>query len=149
MSSSLTRIVYHCQSPFNTTWPNYIVDTKDICHSKADMWYNFFWVKRVPGQGPEQRESVKTVIYLLIVIIILIRYIIIKLLIKKRTIPAKTGNGTFNFRYFWIHWCLGFKRWILFHRCLWLSPLKSRLPARSEKRTLHRVGSSKRSDDVK
>jgi hypothetical protein len=53
----------------------------------------FFLVKRIPGQGPEQRESGKTVFYPLIVIIILISYIFIKLLIK-RTIPAKTGNGT-------------------------------------------------------
>jgi hypothetical protein len=42
-----------------------------------------FLVKRVPGRGPEQRESGETVLYLLIVIIILISYIIIK-----------TGNGT-------------------------------------------------------
>ncbi len=40
---------------------------------------NFFLVKRVPGWGPEQRESEKTVLYLQI-IIILISYIIIKLL---------------------------------------------------------------------
>ncbi len=36
-----------------------------------------FLVKRVPGQGPEQRESDKTVLYLLIVIVTLITYIII------------------------------------------------------------------------
>jgi hypothetical protein len=48
----------------------------------------------VPGQGPEQRESGKTVLYPLIVIIILISYTIIKLLIKRRTFPAKTRNGT-------------------------------------------------------
>ncbi len=48
----------------------------------------FFLVKRVPGQGPEQRESGKTVIYRIIVIIKLISNIIIKLLIKRRTIPA-------------------------------------------------------------
>jgi hypothetical protein len=40
----------------------------------------FCLVKRVPGRGPEQRESEKTVLYLQI-IIILISYIIIKLLI--------------------------------------------------------------------
>jgi hypothetical protein len=51
-------------------------------------------VKQVPGGGPEKRESDKTVLYPLRVIIILISYIIIKLLIKRRTIPAKTGNGT-------------------------------------------------------
>jgi hypothetical protein len=51
----------------------------------------FFLVKQVPGQGPEQRESEKTLLYPQI-IIILISYIIIKLL--TRTIPAKTGNGT-------------------------------------------------------
>ncbi len=58
----------------------------------------FFLVKWVPGRGPEQRESIKTVLYLLIIIIIiiLISYIIIKLLIKMRTIPAETGNGTFS-----------------------------------------------------
>jgi hypothetical protein len=41
-----------------------------------------FLVKRVPGQGPEQRESEKTVLYPQI-IIILISYIIINLLINK------------------------------------------------------------------
>jgi hypothetical protein len=50
-------------------------------------------VKKVPDRGLEQRESGKTVLYLP-VIIILISYIIIKLLIKKGTIPAKTGKGT-------------------------------------------------------
>ncbi len=40
----------------------------------------FFLVKRVPGWGPEQRESEKTVLYPQ-VIIILISYIVIKLLI--------------------------------------------------------------------
>jgi hypothetical protein len=49
-------------------------------------------VKQVPGWGPEQRESGKTVLYLLIIIIILISDIIIKLLIKMRTIPAETGK---------------------------------------------------------
>jgi len=53
-----------------------------------------FLVKLVPGRGPEQRESGKTVLYLLIINIILISYIIIKLLIKRRTIPAETGNRT-------------------------------------------------------
>jgi len=55
---------------------------------------SYFFVKRVPGQGPEQRESGKTVLYLLIVIIILISYIIIKLSNKRRTIPTETRNGT-------------------------------------------------------
>jgi hypothetical protein len=51
-------------------------------------------VKRVPGRGPEQRESGKTVLHpLVIIIIILISYIII-LLIKRRTVPAETGDGT-------------------------------------------------------
>ncbi len=54
----------------------------------------FFLVKQVPGRGTEQRESGKTVLYPLIIIITLISYIIVKLLIKRRTIPAKTGNGT-------------------------------------------------------
>ncbi len=40
-----------------------------------------FLVKRVPGQGPEQRESEKTLLYLQINI--LISYIIIKLLINE------------------------------------------------------------------
>ncbi len=54
----------------------------------------FFLVKWVPGWGSEQRESGKTVLYpLIIIIIILISYIIVKSLIKMRTIPAKTGNG--------------------------------------------------------
>ncbi len=51
-------------------------------------------VNWVPGRGPEQRESCKTVLYPLIIIVILISYIIIKLLIKMRTIPAETRNGT-------------------------------------------------------
>ncbi len=42
----------------------------------------FFLVKWVPGQGPEQRESEKTVLYLQI-IIILNNYIVIKLLINE------------------------------------------------------------------
>ncbi len=42
----------------------------------------FFLVKRVPGWGPEQRESEKTVLYPQI-IILLISYIIIKLLINE------------------------------------------------------------------
>ncbi len=56
----------------------------------------FIFVKRVQCWGPEQRESVKTVLYLLIIIIgfKLISYIAIKLFIKIRTIPAKTWNGT-------------------------------------------------------
>ncbi len=50
-----------------------------------------FLVQRVTGQGLEQRESIKTVLSPLI-IIILISYIII----KTRTIPAETKNGTFS-----------------------------------------------------
>ena len=40
--------------------------------------HRFLGVKRVPGRGPEQRESGKTVLYALIIIIIilLISYII-------------------------------------------------------------------------
>jgi hypothetical protein len=57
---------------------------------------SYFLVKRVPGRGLEWRESGKTVLYLLI-IILLISFIIIKLLIKLITILAKTGNGTPNF----------------------------------------------------
>jgi hypothetical protein len=53
-----------------------------------------FLVKKVPGRGPEQRESGKTVLYLLIIIIILISYIIITLVIKIRTITAKIRNRT-------------------------------------------------------
>jgi len=50
---------------------------------------------RVSGQGLEWRESGKAVLYLQI-IIIFISYIIIKLLIKRktRTIPAETGTQT-------------------------------------------------------
>jgi hypothetical protein len=60
-------------------------------------------VKRVPGRGQEQRESGETVLYLLIIIIILISYIIIELLIKRRTIPAKTGNETHSALFdFWL-----------------------------------------------
>jgi hypothetical protein len=55
-----------------------------------------FFIRRVPGQGPEQRQSNKTVLYLLIVIIMLIIYSIIKLLIKRRTIPAETRNKTLS-----------------------------------------------------
>ncbi len=47
-------------------------------------------LKQVPGRGPEQRESIKTVLYRLIISTILISCIIIKLLIKMRTFPAKT-----------------------------------------------------------
>jgi hypothetical protein len=54
---------------------------------------SIFFVKWVPGQGPEQRESGNTVLYPLI-IIILISYIVIKLLVKMRTVPAETGNRT-------------------------------------------------------
>ncbi len=41
------------------------------------FFQSIYLVKQVPGRGPEQRESGKTVLYLLIVIIILIIYIII------------------------------------------------------------------------
>ncbi len=34
----------------------------------------FFLVKRVPGRGPEQRESEKTILYLQIIIILIIIY---------------------------------------------------------------------------
>ncbi len=63
----------------------------------SEQTQELFLGKRVPGRGPEQRESGKTVLYLLMVIIILISYIIIKLLIKRKTIPVGTGNGTQNF----------------------------------------------------
>jgi len=55
--------------------------------------FECFFGKRVPGQGLEQRESGKTVLYPLI-IILLISDIIIKLLIKMRTISAETRKGT-------------------------------------------------------
>jgi hypothetical protein len=58
----------------------------------------FLLVKQVSGQCLEQRESGKIVLYpLFIIIIFLVRLLyigIIKLLIKMRTIPAKTGNRT-------------------------------------------------------
>ncbi len=50
-------------------------------------------MKKVPAEAWSKREYCKTVLYLLI-IIILISYIVIKLLIKRRIIPAKTGNRT-------------------------------------------------------
>ncbi len=53
----------------------------------------FFWLSGSQAED-QNKESDKTVLYLLIVIIILISYIIIKLLIKRRTILADTGNGT-------------------------------------------------------
>ncbi len=55
---------------------------------------------RVSGQGLEQTESGKTVLYRQI-IIILNRDIIIKLSIKRKTktIPAKTRNGTQNLKF--------------------------------------------------
>jgi len=59
-----------------------------------NVFYFHFLVKQVLGRGPEQRESGKTVLYPLIIIIILISYIISKSLIRRRTIPAETGNGT-------------------------------------------------------
>ncbi len=48
-----------------------------------------FLVKRVPGRGPEQRESDKTVLYPLIVVIILISYIII--IITRRVVTTESG----------------------------------------------------------
>ncbi len=63
----------------------------------------YFLVKRVHGRGLEQRESGNTILYPLIFIIFLVilLYAIIRLLIKMRTIPAKTGNGTsLSFVYF-------------------------------------------------
>jgi hypothetical protein len=50
-----------------------------------------FFGKASPRVRP---GTCKTVLYPLIIIIILISYIIIKLSIKMRTIPAKTGNIT-------------------------------------------------------
>ncbi len=66
--------------------------------AKQELLFNkpgtdFFLVQRVPDRGMEQRESGKTVLYSLIISIILIRYIIIRLSIKMRTIPAETRNG--------------------------------------------------------
>jgi hypothetical protein len=65
-------------------------------HSASNITGLVFLVKRVPDGGPEQRESIKTVLYLLIIINILICYIIIKLLIKMRTFTAKTGNSNWT-----------------------------------------------------
>jgi hypothetical protein len=69
-----------------------------------------FWV---PCWDTEQRESGKAILYLQIIIIILINYIIIKLSIKMRTIPAETGNGTslgtlFCFKFFLIPFLVNF-----------------------------------------
>jgi hypothetical protein len=43
----------------------------------SELYFFVLLVKRVPGWGQEQRESDKTVLYLLIIIIILISHIII------------------------------------------------------------------------
>jgi len=64
-----------------------------IVHSESIM---FFVVKWVSGWGVKYIESGKTTLYLQIIIILLICDIIIKLLIKMRTIPAEPGNGTPN-----------------------------------------------------
>ncbi len=61
-------------------------------------WYSFL-VKRVPGWGPEQRESEKTVLYPQIIILLMnyinIYYYMLVLNYQfRRTIPAKTRNGT-------------------------------------------------------
>ncbi len=55
----------------------------------------FFLVKRVPGRGPEQRESETTVLYLQI-IIISISYIIIKLLINENHPSQKRKRNSFK-----------------------------------------------------
>ncbi len=55
----------------------------------------FFFVTRVTGRGPEQRESEKTVLYLQI-IIILISYIIIKLLINENHPSQKRKQSSFK-----------------------------------------------------
>jgi hypothetical protein len=66
---------------------NYSFNCKIIILSPKSKQYMIalviyiFLVKRVPGQGPEQRESEKTLLYLQINI--LISYIIIKLLINE------------------------------------------------------------------
>jgi hypothetical protein len=63
--------------------------------SQGSFEFFFFLVKRVPGWGPEQRESEKTVLYPQIIILlisyIIISYIIIELLnyYLTRTIQLK------------------------------------------------------------
>ncbi len=51
------------------------------------------WLSEFQAEA-QNKESDKTELYLLIVIIIMISYIIIKLLIQRRTIPVETGNVT-------------------------------------------------------
>jgi hypothetical protein len=58
----------------------------------------FFLVKQVSGQGLEQRESEKTVLYLQI-IIMLISYIIIRLLINKNH-PSQNRKRNSNLMFF-------------------------------------------------
>jgi hypothetical protein len=57
----------------------YGMTSKQDLKFEASIKIFFFWFKRIPESGPEQRESDMTVLCLLI-IIILICYIIIKLL---------------------------------------------------------------------
>jgi hypothetical protein len=65
-----------------------------LCDLYAETFKDvLFWLSGSQAKA-QNRESDKTVLYLLIVIIILISYIIIKLLIKRRTILAETGNRT-------------------------------------------------------
>ncbi len=70
----------------NTMKPFYVQKLKWTDHVTQPLYYKlfyacgsqflwFFLVKRVPGRGPEQRESEKTVLYLQITIM-LISYII-------------------------------------------------------------------------
>jgi hypothetical protein len=67
----------------------------DTCYPKCQL----FLVKRVPGRGPEQRESEKTVLYQHI-IIIFISNIIIKLLIVGNQ-PSQNRKQNSNQLVFW------------------------------------------------
>ncbi len=84
----LRKYVLHCLSCPKTSLPTSLTN---ICGYGIKFWAH---------AKAQNKESGKTELYLLISIIILISYIIIQLLIKTRTIPAKTGNGTL-FRCFW------------------------------------------------
>ncbi len=52
----------------------------------------FFWLSRSQAKAQNKESLERLILYLLIIIIISISYIIIKLLIKTRTIQAETRN---------------------------------------------------------
>jgi hypothetical protein len=65
-------------SPLSIPWPNHTGTLGCLIKKKKKTGLvSVLLVKQVLGRGPEQRESGKTVLYLLIIIIVLIGYIII------------------------------------------------------------------------